>query len=163
MIQGFGLLSKCNGLNIGENRAKINDQLSSYQPRLYSSDKKIKISLIFNSVPRLILLSKQGVSYLFDLNLNLLIILLTVSIIYYTDLSLYCFMYTVKANQLKEVDSYQLSKITFCFFLSLRVLGLEPRAYGLKGHCSTTELHPLCYFLERMGFEPTVESINNPL
>ncbi len=25
---------------------------------------------------------------------------------------------------------------------SLRVLGLEPRTYGLKGRCSTTELHP---------------------
>ena len=27
----------------------------------------------------------------------------------------------------------------------MRVLGLEPRAYGLKGHCSTTELHPLSF------------------
>ena len=25
----------------------------------------------------------------------------------------------------------------------LRVLGIEPRTYGLKGRCSTTELHPL--------------------
>ena len=25
----------------------------------------------------------------------------------------------------------------------MRALGLEPRTYGLKGRCSTTELHPL--------------------
>ena len=29
----------------------------------------------------------------------------------------------------------------------LRVLGIEPRTYGLKGRCSTPELHPLNPFI----------------
>ena len=43
---------------------------------------------------------------------------------------------------LKLRFGYKLVKVSLT---CLRVLGLEPRAYGLKGHCSTTELHPLSF------------------
>ncbi len=43
---------------------------------------------------------------------------------------------------------------------SLRVLGLEPKTYGLKGRCSTTELHPQNAVLPNLS---AVSAIRVPL
>ena len=56
---------------------------------------------------------------------------------------------TIQTNtRLKTLPGLKLQfgyKLVKVYRTCLRVLGLEPRAYGLKGHCSTTELHPLSF------------------